>query len=69
MNLTIERDLAAFSRLDAVDVILKALVRITGMRISIVARVTADDWTACAVRDEAEFGLQVGDKLDVSTTY
>ena len=33
-----------------------------------MARVTADRWVACAVRDEIAFGLLPGQELDVKTT-
>ena len=62
-------DVAAIERLDVVHTSLKVLRRATGLRIALVARVTEDSWTACAVLDEAGFGLKAGDKLDLSTTY
>ena len=57
------------NRLEAVQMILRVLRQTTGMRIALVARVTEDSWTACAVLDEAGFGLQPGDQLALSTTY
>jgi signal transduction histidine kinase len=33
-----------------------------------IARVTQDSWTTCAVLDKLNFGLKVGDGLDVTTT-
>jgi hypothetical protein len=33
-----------------------------------VARVTENNWTACAVLDNLGFGLGVGGELDVATT-
>lgn len=69
MNQTIEQDITAINKIGAMGMILKVLRRITGMRISLVARVTPESWTACAVQDEAEFGLKAGDKLELSTTY
>lgn len=69
MNQTIEHDIAAIGRVGAMEMILKVLRRITGMRISLVARITSDSWTACAVNDEAGFGLKPGDQLDLETTY
>lgn len=69
MNQTIEQDIAAISRIGAMEMILKVLRRVTGMRISLVARVTSDSWTACAINDEAGFGLKPGDRLDLTTTY
>ncbi len=62
-------DVATIDRLDAVKTSLHVLRRITGLRIVLVARVTDESWTACAVLDEAGFGLQPGDELDLSTTY
>jgi len=65
----LDADVAALSRPDAVQLILRVLSRSTGLRIALVARVTPDSWTACAVLDEAGFGIKPGDQLDVSTTY
>jgi hypothetical protein len=62
-------DIAAFSRIEAMQTILQVLRRTTGLRIALVARVTDDSWTACAVLDEAGFGLKPGDHLELSTTY
>src|SRR5215203_1709792 len=66
---TIDEEIAIFDRLDAVQTALRVLMRTTGLRMAIVARVTADSWTACAVIDEAGFGIKPGDQLDVNTTY
>ncbi len=65
----IEKDVAAFSRIEAVKMILETLQKLTGMRLSLVARVDEESWTACAVLDRAEFGLNPGDHLELSTTY
>lgn len=70
--ISIERaaaELAAIDRLDAVKTSLHVLRRATGLRIVLVARVTDESWTACAVLDEAGFGLLPGDELNLSTTY
>ena len=65
----IAADVAAIGRLETVGVALKVLRRSTGLRIAVVARVTDQSWTACAVLDEAGFGLLPGDELDVRTTF
>ena len=65
----IERDVAAINQIDTIQTTLQVLLHATGMRIALVARVTPESWTACAVRDEAEFGLQPGQQLDLSTTF
>jgi signal transduction histidine kinase len=61
------RAVAAVARIDAVPTLLKVLCEITGMRVAVVARVTDRTWTACAVKDEAHFGLKPGMELQVNT--
>src|SRR4051794_36310725 len=61
-------DVEAVSRLPAVPTILRVVTETTGLRFSLVARVTQDQWIACAVHDEIAFGLKSGDTLDVATT-
>jgi hypothetical protein len=68
MDSAIQNEIAALNRIDAIKLILKNLCRTTGMRISVVARVTADSWTACAVHDETDLNLKPGDELEISTT-
>jgi signal transduction histidine kinase len=48
--------------------ILQMVCTATGMRFAAVARVTADNWVACAVRDEIDFGLKPGGELPLKTT-
>ena len=62
-------DVAAIARLRSIDKVLEVISGVTGLRIALVARVTRESWTCCAVLDEAGFGLHPGDTLDVSTTY
>ncbi len=59
----------AIGRLDSMETVLRVLRRVTGLRIALVARVTDSSWTACAVLDEADFGLKPGDQLELSNTY
>jgi len=61
-------DIATIGRISAVPAILQVIRELTGMRFAAVARVTEDSWTTCAVLDQLEFGLQVGDELDLVTT-
>lgn len=65
----IKRDVEAINKIEGMEAILRVLAQTTGMRIALVARVTRDSWAACAVLDEANFGLKAGDTLDVATTY
>ncbi len=68
-NVEAADDLAALQRMEGVRTSLQVLRRVTGLRIALVARVTDESWTACAVLDESGFGLQTGDTLELSTTY
>ena len=61
-------DVAAVGRISAVPSILQMVCSMTGMRFAVVARVTEDTWTACAVRDEIDFGLKPGGELPLKTT-
>jgi signal transduction histidine kinase len=64
----IVEDVAAVARIDVVPSLLRIVCETTGMGFSAVARVTAGTWTACAVHDAIQFGLQPGGQLDVRTT-
>ena len=66
---SIARDIAAINRIEAVPTILKAITHTTGMRFAAVARVTDSRWTACAVYDGIEFGLQPGGELALEATF
>ncbi|MDB5997829.1 MAG: putative two-component regulatory system, sensor kinase protein [Pseudomonas sp.] len=68
MEQTAAADIATIGRIGAVPAILQVIREMTGMRFAAVARVTTDSWTACAVLDQLDFGLQVGGELDVVTT-
>lgn len=64
-----DADVTTFNRMEPVQTILRVLRRSTGLRIALVARVTEESWTACAVLDEANFGLKPGDQLELRNTY
>ena len=66
---TVKADIEAVSRLEAIQTILGVLRQSTGMRVALVTRITENSWTACAVLDDAGFGLKAGDELDLATTY
>jgi signal transduction histidine kinase len=61
-------DVARIAQLAAVPKILEAVTHATGMRFAAVARVTDSSWTACAVYDGIDFGLQPGGQLVLETT-
>ena len=61
-------DIASVQRISAVPTILETVAATTGLGFVCIARVTQDTWTTCAVLDKLNFGLQVGDDLDVTST-
>jgi signal transduction histidine kinase len=63
-----QADILAVSRIKAVPTILDVVCRTTGMGFAAVARVTADRWIACSVKDDIAFGLGPGGELKVETT-
>lgn len=65
----VAEDVAAIGRIDAVKTVLRVLLQTTGLRLAVVARVTAESWTCCAVLDEINFGLRPGDTLELVTTF
>ena len=65
----LDREAWILSRNQGVGSILRILAGVTRMRIALVAKVTPDSWTACAVYDAASFGLAPGSTLDVAATY
>jgi signal transduction histidine kinase len=68
MGQTAAADIATIGRISAVPAILQVIRELTGLRFCAVARVTENSWTACAVLDQLNFGLQVGGELDLVTT-
>jgi signal transduction histidine kinase len=68
MGHTAAADIATIGRISAVPAILQVIRELTGLRFCAVARVTESSWTACAVLDQLNFGLQVGGELDLVTT-
>lgn len=65
---SIDEDIAAIGRIPAVQKILQVVSQTTGMRFAAVARVTENSWTACAVRDSIDFGLEPRGELVLETT-
>jgi signal transduction histidine kinase len=65
MGQTATADIATISRISAVPAILQVISELTGLRFAAVARVTENTWTTCAVLDRLDFGLQVGDELEL----
>lgn len=68
-NGSVADDVALIQRIGVVPGILKIVCDTTGMGFSAIGRVTATSWTACAVLDRIGFGLQVGGRVEISTTF
>ncbi len=68
MTDAINADIAPIGRINAVPAILQVICETTGLRFAAVARVSENNWTACAVLDTLGFGLTVGSQLDVAST-
>ncbi|MBB5686520.1 GAF domain-containing sensor histidine kinase [Sphingobium boeckii] len=68
MNDTINSDVEAIGRIDAIPAILDVACRVTGLRFAAVARVTESRWICCAVRDDIALGLVPGGELEIATT-
>ncbi|WP_066964569.1 GAF domain-containing protein [Rhizorhabdus dicambivorans] len=64
----LQADIAAIQRIGCMSSMLELCCQVTGMGYAAVSRVTESSWIACAVRDEAGFGIAMGDELDVDTT-
>jgi len=64
----INTDVEAINKIPVVDHILEVICRSTGMGFAAIARVTSDQWVACAVKDDINFGLVPGAELRIETT-
>ncbi|WP_184546488.1 GAF domain-containing sensor histidine kinase [Mucilaginibacter sp. FT3.2] len=64
----IQADIKAVNAISVVPSILEVICRSTGMGFSAIARVTDEKWICCAVRDEIEFGLDIGGELVLEST-
>src|ERR1700761_1247983 len=63
-----EADVLSVSRIEAIPTILDVVCRVTGMGFAAVARVTEEQWVACQVLDNINFGLKAGGELKLETT-
>lgn len=68
MNPSNEYAVRAIQRIEAVPTILEVVAHTTGLRFTAIARVTDTRWTACAVYDQLNFGLEPGDDLVLEST-
>lgn len=58
----------AVQKIPIVTGLLEVVCRTTGMGFAAIARVTDEQWIACEVRDEIQFGLKPGGELELKTT-
>lgn len=64
----IQHDIQDIGRIPAVPTILEVICQTTGMGFAAIARVTENKWIICSVKDEIQFGLEVGGELKLETT-
>lgn len=68
MTETFQKEIQAISSIEAIPHIMQILATSLDLRFICVARVTEEEWTMCAVLDNADFGLVPGDHLEIETT-
>ncbi len=61
-------DINTIQNIPAIPDILSVICKTTGMGFAAVARVTSEQWIACSIHDEINFGLQPGGELVLETT-
>lgn len=66
--LSLAADIEKIQKIQIVPMMLDVICQSTGMGFAAIARVTADKWIACSVRDDIQFGLKPGGELQVETT-
>jgi signal transduction histidine kinase len=64
----IQNDIDLIANIEAVATILQVVCESTGMGFAAVARVTKQQWVACAVLDKIDFGMVAGGELELETT-
>lgn len=64
-----QHDLDMVAQIDAIPRLLDVICRTTGLGFAAVARVTENRWITCHVLDHVNFGLKIGDELEVETTF
>ncbi|MBA1231948.1 GAF domain-containing protein [Pseudomonas viridiflava] len=70
MNTTLtSAELAVISEIETTSSLLRLVTRLTGLRFAAIAKVTESSWTACAVYDEINFGLEAGHELKLENTF
>ena len=70
MNTTLtSSELSVISEIETTSSLLRLVTRLTGLRFAAIAKVTDATWTACAVYDEINFGVEAGHELKLETTF
>ncbi len=65
---SLQEDIRAIARIEAVPRLLKVICETTGMGFAAVARVTDEQWITCAAEDRVSFGLVPGAELPLAST-
>ncbi|EIK94807.1 hypothetical protein PMM47T1_19963 [Pseudomonas sp. M47T1] len=59
---------AAIAEIEATTSILSLVTRLTSLRFAGIAKFTDSEWIVCSVYDPTQFGIEVGDTVDIETT-
>jgi len=65
---SLREDLAGIAAIEATSDLMTALCDVSGLGFAVIAEVSDNDWTACAVLDRIKLGVVQGQRLDVSMT-
>ena len=61
--------MAAINQISIIPQLLEVICRTTNLRFAAIARVTDDQWLACATLDNVPLGLKAGDELEIKDTF
>ena len=69
MEKLIQKDIESLKSIEAIQTILKTINEITGLKNAAVVTLAEGKWTAASVLQDNDFGLNVGDQLNLEDTY
>lgn len=58
-------EMFVIAEIESISNLLKVATRLTDMRFGAISHMTDTHWTACAVHDELDFGIAVGDAFEI----
>lgn len=67
-KLDISAEVERIQRIPVIKTLLDVICEVSGLGFAFIARVTKDQWIACAVQDNINFGVKPGGELILETT-